>query len=146
MPEDTVIAAPIRKSVIERLRDKTCPIVKFETTLGEFFARRQTAADQFRFLAMQSELQKLGHTHLPAALVVAASLINEDGTYVWPDAEEGYLFLQEKEGDVVQELFRHLIEITGLREHAVEEAEKKSSSSQSENSGTNSPSSSEAAP
>lgn len=132
---------PITNEFIERLRAKQCPLEKVETSIGEFYFRRRTGADRYRMLVIQSALEKQNVLAVPPALWVGVHLLNPDGSYVFANAEEGFLFIDSLDGEVVDELWGHFLRISGLGKRALETAEKKSSSSQSSDSGTTSPSS-----
>lgn len=131
---------------LDRLKAAAVPLERIETKeLGTVYMRRQTGEDRWRLLMLQDELLKAGKKRIPPAAIVAVSLIKEDGSPQFgEDLAEGFALLNAIGGDVLEELYNKALAITGLGHRALENAEKKSSSSQSSESGTSSPASSEA--
>lgn len=123
---------------IERLRSRIPKLEKVETSAGAFYMRRTTGGDQYQLLLLRSVLQEKGHTHLPPALVVASALMNENGKPLFANLDQGFEFCNDLEDKLLDELYDHALRITGLGARAIEDAEKKSLSSQSSDSGTSS--------
>lgn len=128
-------------TLLERLKASKPQLEAIETeTLGTVYTRRQTGEDQLKIVALQREIGRDTMLGLPkstfAAVMGAVMLLNEDGTPLFPKADEGYAVLKDCGADELNELYDAL-----MRHHsgsvALEEAEKKSSSSQSSESGTN---------
>lgn len=123
---------------VSRIRAATPAIIKVDTPIGEFYMRRQSGADRFRMLEVQRGLRDAGHEVIPPGLVVAASLITADGEYVFKDVAEGFKICDGMERRILDVLFNKALEITGIGEKSLEDAEKKSFSGQSSDSGTDS--------
>jgi hypothetical protein len=138
-PPPAAASKGVSPEILERFRTKVPALVKIETEIGEFYARRPTGEDQWQLLQYQRDLSSKGHESMPPALVVAACLRTADGALIWADVEEGYLFLNTIENRFLTDIFNKVLDITGIGKRAVEIAEKKSSSSQSSDSGTSSP-------
>ncbi len=113
-------------------------------SLGKVYMRRQTGEDRWRLLSLQDELTKAGRSKIPPAAVVAVSLVKEDGSPQFDDVAEGFQALNGIDAEQLDLLYEKALSITGLGKRALENAEKKSLSSQSSESGTTSRSSSEA--
>lgn len=126
---------------LTRLAAAEPALERIETTgLGVVYMRRQSADDQWRIITLQRELEHAGRGTIPPAAVVAWALVKEDGTPQFEDLAEGFKRLGRVKKEVLSELYEHALRITGLGAEAMELAEKKSLSSQSSVSGTNSPS------
>ena len=107
---------------------------------GRVYLRRQSGEDQWRLLTVQSELASKGRDRVPVAAYVAVVLLKSDGSPMFDDLEAGFQTLSRMDSTVLGRLYEHALRVTGLGERAVEDAEKKSSSSQGSEPGMNSPS------
>jgi len=117
-------------------------------TLGIVFMKRLSGEMRWHLLQIQSELEARGKKRIPPHVIAAVAMCNEDGSPAFSELADGATLLHRMHPEQLDELYDHALRVTGLGAKAkdVEEREKKSSSSQSDESGTNSPSSSEVAP
>lgn len=129
-------SAPAVSDYIARLKAHVPALVPVDCAAGRFYMRRRTAADRHRMAIIQVELQREGMTTVPPSLIVAWALLDDKGQPVFVDLNEGYEFCNGLEGDLLAELYERALDVTGLGPRALEDAEKKSSSSQSLDSGT----------
>lgn len=125
---------------IQKLQARRPQLVPIECSLGTVYMRRPTAEDRWRLLQVQAELSGKGVKRVPPVVIVAVALIKADGTPMFEDIGVGVDQLNAADGDDVDELYQKVLEVTGLGKRALEAAEKKSSGSQSSDSGTSSPS------
>jgi hypothetical protein len=123
--------APIVNEFLKRLEAFQCKLEEVNTKAGTFYMRRRTGGDRYRFGLIQAQLQKDGHTSVPPALVVAWALLDDKGTPLFLDLQKGYDFCNALDGELLLELYDEALRITGLASRSFEDAEKKSSSSQS---------------
>jgi len=133
--------------ITERLNALQFDIEKIETKtrLGTIYMRQISGAERWNLLQIQAQLQGEGVRRLPPALVIAVALCKEDGSKAFEDLDAAFKLIDGKLTFAeVDEIFEHALRVTQLGKKALESAEKKYSSSQSDESGTNSPSSSEA--
>lgn len=131
---------------VARLKARQPKLVQVETkNLGTVYMRRPTGEDRWRLLTIQTEVAKSGVHRLPPAAVVAVSVVDERGAPYFEDLAEGYQLLSQIDVDDLNELYLKALEITGLGELALEAAEKKSSATPSDDSGSSSQATSEAA-
>jgi len=128
-------------TLLERLKASRPKLEIVETKgLGRLYMRRQTGEDHLKISALQQEIGPTTLEKLPAstwaAVVGAVMLLNEDGTPAFEDVKAGYELLKECDAGDLHELYKAL-----MKHHqggaSMEEAEKKSSSSQTSEPGTN---------
>jgi|SRR5882672_8322047 len=124
-------------SFIEKLKGAVPGIVSVETkTFGLVYMRRPSGADQARLLGLHRSLETSKAGGLPPAAVLAVSIMRSDGTPMFTDLMEGFLLLSATGSRQLDELFAGFLKISHLGAHALEDAEKKSLSGQSSESGT----------
>lgn len=130
--------------LIERLKAARPTVERIETKgpLGLVCMQRLNGATRWQLIQIQNEAQGRGKKSIPPALIVALALCNEDGTPAFAELTDAITALDEITVEALDELYEHALRITGLGKKSLEDAEKKSSSSQSSESGTTSPSSS----
>jgi len=116
-------------------------------TPEELRAGFEAAASECECIAIKSLRQSvyMRQKYLSPSVVIAAALCDAEGAPLY-EFDVAVRWIGQQRAAVQDELFEHALRITGLGDRAVEDAEKKSSSSQSEESGTNLPSSSVDAP
>jgi hypothetical protein len=134
-PEKTVA------TLLERLSASRPQRQAVETkTLGTVYLRRLTGADQLRIHAMEEVIGATKLASLPrstwAAVVGAVMLLKEDGTQLFDDADAGYKVLVQAGSRELEELCDALLSVQ-VGSKALENAEKKSSSDQTSEPGTN---------
>lgn len=131
------------QTFLERMQASKPKLQAIETaTLGTVFIRRQTGEDQLKVYALGDLIGVGKLAALPesvfAAVMGAIMFLNEDGTQLFADAKQGYETLNACGADELRELYKVIMKVTRpTSAKDIEEAEKKSSSSQSEESGTN---------
>jgi hypothetical protein len=118
--------APIVNEFLARLAEHRCKLETVNSKAGQFFMRQRTGGDRYRFGLIQAQLQKDGHTQVPPALVVAWALLDDKGEPLFKDLNEGYLFCNALEGELLLELYNEALRITGIGGRSFEDAEKKS--------------------
>lgn len=125
-----------RELFIERLQATAPKLERIETqAFGAVYMRRQNGADQARYLALQREFDQQKKPMTPAAHL-AVMLLTSDGQVMFPDPLAGLQILDSAGGHELDELYKAFLQVMRLESQSVEDAEKKSSSSQSANSGT----------
>lgn len=125
-----------RQEFINRLKASAPTLERIETKrFGTVYMRRQNGADQARYLALQRELDALKRPLTPAAHL-AVMLLQSDGEPIFPKPLEGLSIVEAAGAADLDELYQAFLQVIRLDASAVENAEKKSSSSQSGNSGT----------
>lgn len=125
-----------RELFIDRLRATAPPLERIETqAFGVVYMRQQSGADQARYLALQREFDQMKRPMTPAAHL-AVMLLTSDGAPMFPKPLEGLDVLDAAGAKELDELYQAFLRVMALDSRAIENAEKKSSSSQSENSGT----------
>jgi len=107
---------------------------------GRVYFRRQSGEDQWRLLTVQAELAKQGRDRVPVAAYVAIVLLKSDGSPMFEDVDAGFRAIARIDSEILGRLYEHALRVTGLGDRALEDSEKKSSSSQGSEPGTSSPS------
>lgn len=121
-----------KDEVLARIASTAPKAVKVETKLsGEWFMVRPNGARRWVLLDLQAKLAKSGQFRIPPAAVVATAVCDESGAALFADYDAAYAAFSEMEFSALEELYEQALEITGLGKRALEDAEKKSSSSQS---------------
>jgi hypothetical protein len=131
--------------ILDRLSAQAPRVEQVDTSFGPFWMQSISGERHFHFLKVQKDLTEKGASTIPPSFIVAVALCREDGTPLHADLDQTMQIIWRMDKDKMYELYDHALRVTGLGAKALEEAEKKSSSSQSLESGTTSPVSSEAA-
>ena len=124
-----------------------CECIAIKSLRQSVYMRQITGAMRQALITVQEmvEAKPDGKKYLSPSVVIAAALCDAEGAPLY-EFDVAVRWIGQQRAAVQDELFEHALRITGLGDRAVEDAEKKSSSSQSEESGTNLPSSSVDAP
>lgn len=132
-------------SLLERLRDRRPKLQQVELkNLGTVYLQKPSGEDQMQVTELKLSFSKQGINALPnsvfGAAMAAVLFRNADGTKMFPDAKEGFEEHIKSDGDDLLEIYDAIMEKTGINAKAkklVEDAEKKSLSGQTSDSGTN---------
>lgn len=133
---------PAVAAFLERLQSRHPTLERIELqNLGTVYMRKPTGEDHAKIGKIKMELSKEKLAQLPqtvfAAVMGSVMLLQEDGTPIFENAQEGFEALAKIDGDDLHDLYKQIMRITGNSPTAMEDAEKKSSSSQTSEPGTN---------
>lgn len=136
------MTTPQVEGFLKLLQSRRPALTKVELkNLGTVYMRRPTGEDQAKIATIRMELTKEKLAQLPrsvfAAVMGSVMLLQEDGTPFFENAQQGFEALTKIDSDDLLDLYDKIMQITGTTEAAVEAAEKKSSSSQTSEPGTN---------
>jgi hypothetical protein len=121
-----------KDEVLARIAQTAPKAVKVETKLsGDWHMVRPNGARRWVLLDLQAKLAKGGQFRIPPAAVVATAVCDEAGAALFGSYDEAYDAFSQMEFAALEELYEQALEITGLGKRSLEDAEKKSSSSQS---------------
>ena len=126
--------------ILELLKAAAPNVERIETDFGTFYMQSITGEMHFHLVQVQQSLKDRGEKSIPPALVVAVALCSEQGEPLTEDLAETIKIVQRMHKDKLYILFDHALRVTGMGARALEDAEKKSSSSQRSETGTTSPS------
>lgn len=129
--------------ILARLKAAAPRVEPVDTSLGRFYMQSISGERQWQLLQIQTELVALGRNSIPPALIIAVALCDESGNALNAGEDglsETMQVISRMNREQMNELYLHALRVTGFGRLSVEEGEKKSSSSQSSEAGTNSPS------
>jgi hypothetical protein len=129
------------KALLDRLQANAPKLVAVEIkSVGTVYLRKQTGEDQLKIHALQKEISAGTLMSMPdstfAAILGAVMLLKSDGSPLFDDAKTGYDTLKVCDAGDLRELGKALMS-QQLGPQALEDAEKKSLSSQTSEPGTN---------
>jgi hypothetical protein len=127
---------------LARLKSAKPKIEQVETkAFGIIYLRRPNGTDSMKISALRQEMGAQGLTTVPKAVLGAVFgsvlLLNENGSPQFETPEKGFAELCEAGSNELSELWDAIAKVAYDTPTALEDAEKKSSSDQTSDSGTN---------
>lgn len=132
----------------QRLKEAGSRIERVDTSIGTILMRDISGEMRWFLISIEGSIPPGpdGKKRYPPKVITAIALCDEEGDPLFEEFDQTIKFVGKLNEKVQDELYEHALRVTGLGQRALEDAEKKYSSSQSSESGTSSSSSSEAAP
>lgn len=132
-------------TLMERLRDRRPQLKAVEVkSFGTVWLRKPTGQDQMEISELKFGITRQGIASIPNSVFGACLAVvlfrNEDGSRMFPDAKAAFDEIIQSDSDDLVGIYNVVMEETGINAKAkqlLEDAEKKSSSGQKSDSGTN---------
>jgi hypothetical protein len=128
--------------ILERLKAAAPRVERIDVEYGPFFMQAISGEMNWHLMQIQEDLQKGGRKSIPPPVIISVALCNEDGSPLCEELADTMRLVARMERRKMYELYDHALRVTGLGVaiKAVEDGEKKSSSSPNSENGTNLPS------